>query len=119
MYDNDIKDNAMEINSTNPIVRSANYTQSVNGTSSVSQTSADTPGNLETSSPVLSQSSPGTLNEISPSQSLLPSSPSSDLQFSVLKEDAGSGNLNVKIATAIYALNHSFDEQKAVLDLIA
>jgi hypothetical protein len=35
-----------------------------------------------------------------------------------LKEDTGSGNIPVKMATAIYALNHSFDIQKQALDLL-
>jgi len=37
----------------------------------------------------------------------------------VLASESGSGSLNVKMAASIYVLNHSFDEQKGVLELIA
>jgi hypothetical protein len=37
----------------------------------------------------------------------------------VLKDDGSSGNLYASMAASVYALNHSFDEQKAALSLIA
>lgn len=35
-----------------------------------------------------------------------------------LQSDSGSGSIPVKLATVIYSLNHSFDVQKQMIDLL-
>ena len=53
-----------------------------------------------------------TLNEIS-----VPDS-SVSMDTASLNSDSGSGNIPVKLATIIYSLNHSFDVQQQMIDIL-
>jgi len=75
---------------------------------------------LSTPAPVSSgEMAMGTLGEIDAPAPMVEDAVSSDGGTAVLASDSGSGSLNVKMAASIYVLNHSFDEQKGVLELIA
>jgi hypothetical protein len=61
----------------------------------------------------------GTLGEIeSPAPRVDDSSPEGG-GTATLASESGGGSVSVKMAASIYVLNHSFDEQKSVLELIA
>jgi hypothetical protein len=59
----------------------------------------------------------GTLGEIEASPPSVDDGNSGNDGSSVLS--SGSGGVPIKMAASIYVLNHSFDEQKSVLELIA
>lgn len=102
----------MEINQINPV---PNQTFAAR-----SPAIADSPQVYETPvSLATNQANSSSLSEIQSAAPTVDSGSNPDAPSLVLKSDSGSGNLYVKVATAIYALNHSFDEQQAVLDLIA
>lgn len=61
----------------------------------------------------------GPLGEIDAPAPIVNDAVPSDGGTAVLASESGSGSLNVKMGTSIYVLNHSFDEQKGVLELIA
>lgn len=61
----------------------------------------------------------GSLGEIDSPPPVVEDSVSSDGGTAALASESGSGGLTVKMAASIYVLNHSFDEQKGVLELIA
>lgn len=61
----------------------------------------------------------GTLGEIDSPPPVVEDSVPSDGGTAALASESGSGGLTVKMAASIYVLNHSFDEQKGVLELIA
>lgn len=112
----------MEINQAGPALNTDYQSQSVYVRSSGKNSSAQSiavdlaavtgnqPGTPEPS---------GTLNEIQAGMPAVQSGLSGDSQNAVLKDDSGSGNVSVNIASSLYVLNHSFDEQKGILNLIA
>jgi hypothetical protein len=96
------------------------------GGSSISKNISQVVGNsdskLSTSTPAqdsYSAMAMGTLGEINTPAPMVEEAVSSGGETAVLASESGSGGLHVKMAASIYVLNHSFDEQKGVLELIA
>ena len=91
---------------------------------STSENNAPVGVKLDAQPPAPAHSSSGelgmdTLGEIDSPPPVVEDAVSSDGGTAVLASESGSGSLTVKMAASIYVLNHSFDEQKGVLELIA
>lgn len=85
------------------------------------------PVNLESRSPAVLEADRQTaqppettesLGEIKANPPVAASNPESQTDVASLKSESGSGNLPVKMASTLYVLNHSFDIQKQMLDIL-
>ena len=112
----------MVINHTNPVISKGNIAFSAYGRSPGSDNLAQTLSGPDSSQVNENNDKntnlSGNLNEIQSQIRNVDSVSSGGSQLAVLKEDSGSRNIYAGIAASIYVLNHSFDEQKGILDLI-
>lgn len=78
---------------------------------------------IEPAVPVPNQDLPplestGTLGEISSQAPVITPGDEYQSDTASLSSDSGSGNIPAQIATTLYVLNHSFDIQKQMIDLL-
>ena len=89
----------------------------VSGSGAVSQT-GENPGTAPEVPRSLAMET-GTLGEIESPAPRVDDSSADGGGTATLASASGGGGVSVKMAASIYVLNHSFDEQKSVLELIA
>lgn len=114
----------MNIDQTAPLLYIGRLSSQTASSSSLSGNSPPVNGNSVAQPPspaldIVGELTMRTLGEIETPAPMVEDAYSSDGGTVVLASESGSGSLNVKMAASIYVLNHSFDEQKGVLELIA